>query len=439
MSWSTKLFETALDRHGHLAKRLPGPPPSLPFGNASAFLGGVNPWEPVARWLAEYGPMVLVWLPTPAILLSDPQLMREVFETRRDDFYKDSPREALLPIVSDTSAFIANGEAWKERRERHPFSMPRMAPWLDEQIAASSMVFADAASRFGSRVDFRAVTERIVFDAFATMLVGETLGDGAYADFRAISDEAQHRLNALIPELPALSPRFHLARSRWRDLFSGFVAGGRVRLPQSPLSPEELAMEVGNVFPAGVFSVTSTLMSTLWLLVRHSSELERVRGALGELGTSPSWSALWGCDPLRHAILEAMRLYPGAPLYTRNTAKDRTVELGGVALPPDTPIYVTATAIHRDPRWWGEDVDAFRPSRWQKLEEARPLGSELYLPFGRGPRECLGKAFALTTLLAATATMLRWTWDFADEEHRMGWYFAVQVHEGIVASAVAGT
>ena len=77
---------------------IPGPPPTFPFGNALAFMGGnKKPWEVCADWGREYGGMTLVWLlGQPAIVLNDPQLIGEVLETNWQAFTKTPPTMRLL-------------------------------------------------------------------------------------------------------------------------------------------------------------------------------------------------------------------------------------------------------------------------------------------------------------------------------------------------------
>ncbi|MFI5935408.1 cytochrome P450 [Actinoplanes sp. NPDC051494] len=112
--------------------------------------------------------------------------------------------------------------------------------------------------------------------------------------------------------------------------------------------------------------------------------------------------------PLAEAVArEVLRLYPPAWLMTR-TARTATT-LGRWSLRTGDEVLLNAYLIHRDPRWW-PDPDTFDPGRWSP---GRPLPpARAFLPFGAGPRVCLGAALTLRQLALATAHLARhWSID----------------------------
>ena len=439
------------DAYEQLKDKFPGPEPSAPLGNAGAFMK--NPWEAPVRYFEEYGDVVLVWMgTTPALLLNDPRLVEELLITadgnweQDDRFYKDSPREALLPIVTDTSCFINNGKPWHDKRSAHPFSAKDFNAWLARQVGPVRRSVSESLSElseYPKAWDMRSGMERMSFDGFAVMLVGEALGDEMYEDFQVISDEATQRLSPIhLPE--ALAFRFKKSKDEWFDGFQKYITGAqqdptgddlvRSFLPGSSMDPASFRVEVANVFPAGIYSVTSSVMATLWQLVTNPEELTKVQAALSAMPDDWTWEDLQACSPLRWALLEGMRLYPGAPFYSRNLKTTGPVEFAGATLPADSQLYITPVALQRNRKHWGEDADVFRPGRWEAAEAANAFGSDYYFPFGRGPRECLGKAFGLAYAQIALATCLRkWQWEVDDRRVEPGWYFACMVHEGLKA------
>lgn len=100
-----------------------------------------------------------------------------------------------------------------------------------------------------------------------------------------------------------------------------------------------------------------------------------------------------------------MRLYPPvAGILTRRVTREITV--GGVRLPARTLVRVTPWLLHRDPRWWPDAPLAFKPERF--LPDAPheiPRGA--YIPFGLGPRVCLGQHFAVLEMTLIAALMLQ--------------------------------
>jgi cytochrome P450 len=101
-----------------------------------------------------------------------------------------------------------------------------------------------------------------------------------------------------------------------------------------------------------------------------------------------------------------MRLYPPAYVIGREALAD--CEIGGWHVPAGTTLFMVTWVVHRDPRWFA-DPDAFRPERWEGgLAERLPRFA--YMPFGGGPRLCVGNRFAMmeaVLILAAVARRFR--------------------------------
>lgn len=102
---------------------------------------------------------------------------------------------------------------------------------------------------------------------------------------------------------------------------------------------------------------------------------------------------------------ETMRLYPPAPMLSRFI--DRKTKLGGLVLPGGVEIFVPTMEIHHDPEIWGEDSNDFKPERFSEgiLKATKVQGT--YLPFGGGPRICIGQNFALVEAKIALAMILK--------------------------------
>lgn len=423
--------------HEDLLGQLPGPARNWPLGQSPEFIG-TNPWEVADAYHAVFGPVVLLWLPSPSILVQDADLISEIFETRTGDFYKDAPREALLPIITNTSCFIHNGDEWRWRRQAHPFSAQGFRQWLPTQVSGMRDVLRSTLAEWGRLDDLRGALERLTFDGFARMAVGTGLGDEVYGWFRVVCDEANQRMVPSVHVPTFMDLQFQNAKRHWFGTFDRFMNGEgpgadlvRTFLPTTEMDREDFRNEVANIFPAGLFSVTSSVMSTLLCVEQHAGVKAEVRAALDALGDEPTWEAIQGCVPLRHAMYEAMRLFPGAPFYTRNTARDRQIRFAGVDLPADTVLMVSATRLQQDERWWGADAGLYRPSRWAEFEGRSPIGSRFFFPFGLGDRECLGKYWGLAWAMVALSELLRRDWSLEVSEHKLAFYFGCMIHDGM--------
>ena len=136
-------------------------------------------------------------------------------------------------------------------------------------------------------------------------------------------------------------------------------------------------------------------------LCRAYAQLRRVLG-----GRPPAVGDLPALRYTDMIATEAMRLYP--PAYARARQAARPTEAGGQALAPGDVFIAPTWTVHRDARWFDEPT-AFRPERWDG-DLARRLPRFAYFPFGGGPRQCIGNAFAqmeAVLVLAAIAQRFR--------------------------------
>ncbi len=171
-----------------------------------------------------------------------------------------------------------------------------------------------------------------------------------------------------------------------------------------PLPDESLVDNLLTFVAAGHETTALALTWTLRLLAEHPEVERRVVAEARGLGTDPA------ADPeavdrlayTRQVVMEAMRLYPPAPLIVRRAAAD--IRLGDRIVPAGQSVHVPVYALHRHRRIWDEP-EVFDPDRFAP-ERAASRDRYAYLPFGAGPRVCIGMGLALTECLVVLATLL---------------------------------
>jgi cytochrome P450 len=120
-------------------------------------------------------------------------------------------------------------------------------------------------------------------------------------------------------------------------------------------------------------------------------------------GRAPAYDDLMKLRYSRMVVEESMRLYP--PVWTMSRTAVNEDEIGGHYIPAGSEILIFPYITQRHPKWW-PDAEVFRPERFApENSAARPRYA--YLPFGAGPRTCVGLNFAMTEILAVLALILQ--------------------------------
>ncbi len=171
------------------------------------------------------------------------------------------------------------------------------------------------------------------------------------------------------------------------------------------MSDELLIDNLLTFFLAGHETTAKALTWTLYLLARApywaDRILEEVRQVAGEGPIRPDH-----IDKLvitTQVLKESMRLYPPAPIMSRQATVD--TELAGMPIKAGTQVIIPIYAIQRHRRCWS-NPDRFDPTRFAQENEAK-IPRYHYMPFGAGPRICIGMAFALIEGVAILATLVR--------------------------------
>jgi cytochrome P450 len=171
----------------------------------------------------------------------------------------------------------------------------------------------------------------------------------------------------------------------------------------SRMTDKQLRDEAITLFLAGHETTANTLSWTWWLLAQNptvEAKLhEELRAVLG--GRTPSLDDLPKLVYTNHIITESMRLYPPAWGTARTAIEDH--EIAGYAVPKGSGVSFTQWTVHRDARWY-DSPDEFRPERWEG-DLMKRLPRFAYFPFGGGPRQCIGNAFALMEAALILATI----------------------------------
>ncbi|XP_006997397.3 cytochrome P450 3A31 [Peromyscus maniculatus bairdii] len=161
------------------------------------------------------------------------------------------------------------------------------------------------------------------------------------------------------------------------------------------------------IFIFGGYETTSnTIAFALYLLATHPDIQKKLQEEIDETlpnKASPSYDKVMEMEYLDMVLNETLRLYPIANRLERVCKQD--VEMDGVFIPKGSIAMIPVYALHHDPQYWPEPKE-FRPERFSK-ENKGNISPYVYLPFGNGPRNCIGMRFALMNMKLALTKVLQ--------------------------------
>jgi unspecific monooxygenase len=365
------------------------------------------------------------------ILLQRPEAIHHILVDNPQNYSRLPAVYRVLRPMFGRGLFLSSGEDWRhQRREVAPAFAPRMVRVLAPQVVtAARALAADLADGDGQGINLVPRFQRLALDIIGGAIF--SLDMARYADeMRELILNYAVRLGRpsladfLLP-LALLTPadiaraRF---RRRWRRLIGRIIAERAARCQTGPPrdlfdvlaapdaetgrppDPEKLGDQVATIVVAGHETTATALFWAAYLLARHRGEQERVAAEVLRLAPNPENAAeiLPELTYTRAVIDEALRLYPPAFVIVRRALGADVA--GGVAVPNESLVLIAPWVLHRHRRFWTAP-QRFDPSRFLPGAPAPPRFA--YMPFGTGPRTCVGAPFALTELVLVVATMVR--------------------------------
>ncbi|KAL2489824.1 Cytochrome [Forsythia ovata] len=158
---------------------------------------------------------------------------------------------------------------------------------------------------------------------------------------------------------------------------------------------------------AGFESTSMMLVWTMILLSIHQDWQQRARGEVFQVfgDREPDYEGLSQLKVVSMIFNEVLRLYPSVVELSRLVEQE--TRLGENIVPADTLLMLPIMMVHRNPEYWGEDANEFKPDRFVEGVIKATKGKNAYFPFGWGPRVCIGQNFALLEGKVMMANILR--------------------------------
>ena len=389
-----------------------------------------NPLELWGKLAYEIDVLPGKFLGRQQLMVNAPEGIRHVLVGNADNYRRNvTTKRVLQPVLGD-GLFLAEGDAWRhQRRTIAPALAPRTMPILARHVVAAT----SAAEAMLAQRQHRPIELLPHLQHLALAIAGQSMFS---LEMRGFADELRGMLLGYGRQFAQpglldlmLPPRFSSAQDRGRQkfrerwlLFLDRLIAARTAAPPNGArdlfdllsqarDPEtgagfnhaQLRDEVATMILAGHETTAVTLFWAIYLAALYPDQQARLaqEAAGADLSEANAAAALTRMPLLRAHIDESLRLYPPAFLIVRQTvAAD---EIAGHAVAPGTVVTISPWVVQRHARRWS-DPDAFDAGRF--LPGAVAPERYAYMPFGAGPRICVGAQFALTEATLVLARLL---------------------------------
>ena len=377
----------------------------------------------------------------PLVIVNDPALIRYVLVDNAKNYRMATVRQKILrPILRD-GLLTAEGDVWKRsRKAMAPVFTPRHIFGFARPMLTRTQAFAEKYEA-GGTVDVAHDMTLLTYDILAeTLFSGEIAGEsGSFAREIDRLFETMGRVDPLdLLRAPDWLPRLTRIRGRktmayFRKIVADTMAMRKERMARDPdgvpedfltlllraegptgLTRGEIEDNIITFIGAGHETTARALGWTIYCLAEAPWEREPVEAEIDAvLAREPDPTKWLDAMPLtRAAFEEALRLYPPAPSINREPIVPETWR--DLFIPPKAAVLMMPWTIHRHRKLW-DRPDAFMPERFHP-ERRDQIDRYQYLPFGAGPRVCIGASFAMQEAIIALAVLFsRYRFDTTSE------------------------
>lgn len=414
--------------------RPPGPPLWESARTLQRFR--TNRLELFSSLAAEYGELVYYFMgPQPICLVSDPALIKQILTVDHRQFKKGRLLELAKDMLGE-GLLTSEGEFHaRQRRIIQPLFHRQMIRAYGETMVQQSLRWRERWQS-GQVLDLAQAMMQLTLG-----IVGQTLFDadveGEAAEVGAAMHTVLEMINLMGNPLALLArqlnlpnptrQRFFAAKALLDGTIDGIIADHRSGKSQRPdlvgtlleardtdgdgqgMSDLQIRHEALTLFMAGHETTANALAWTWYLLSQHprvEAQLQReLKTVLGD--HPPTVDDLSQLTYTRQIMTEAMRLYPPAWILGRRALNEYAI--GEYTLPANCVVLISQQIVHRSPRWY-MDPERFWPERWND-DFRQQIPKFAYFPFGGGPRNCIGEAFAWMEGMLLIATLAQ-KWRF---------------------------
>ncbi|XP_019149817.1 PREDICTED: cytochrome P450 CYP749A22-like [Ipomoea nil] len=386
----------------------------------------------IYSWKRLYGANFLYWLgPQPELVVTEAELVKEILSDRKGDYPKIELQGFSRRLLGDGIG-SSKGEKWARMRKLannvfHGESLRGMLPAMIE--SAETMVEAwreHEGKEIEAFEEFRLLTSEVISrtafgsnylegkNIFEMLIKLKTLASKNFLNVRfpgmsrimknndeleseKLEEGVRNGIIQIIKKREQTKTGEEQKSSRRSDFLEKLLEANHQENGDNQICIEAMVDECKTFYFAGHETTTSLLGWATLLLATHEDWQERARKEVMEVfgQENPTPYGIARLKIMNMILEETLRLYPPAP-YIKRKVEKKNVVLGNITLPPNIHLHISPLTLQHDHEIWGKDVHKFKPERFAegvvKATNNHPIA---FLPFGYGPRTCLGLNFAM--------------------------------------------
>lgn len=371
-----------------------------------------------------------------AYMVNDPDWVKKILISNPKAYPKHQMMHRMLEPLLGNSIFTTNGEVWERQRAlvdqafaqaRLKLVFPLMVESVQDMLKRMDKVADGQSYEVDSEMTF--IAADIIFKTILSKSLDAISAKTIYEAFIAFQHYAQKAMMFMIYRLPPYfatrASRKHAQKIRvilakiianryqeraqgnddhYQDILSGLM-NAKDPVTGSQFSYDEMVDQICMLFLAGHETSASALAWSLYLLSQcpdlQVNIVEEIQNKIGDkdIGYTDIKQLQWVTDTFR----EALRLYPPVGFFVREATEDHCMRDKDVKA--GSPILVSPWLIHRHREMW-DDPDSFEPGRFQTKSGKASLKCA-YIPFSKGPRVCIGAAFATQEAVLTLANIVK--------------------------------
>ncbi|XP_059658434.1 cytochrome P450 CYP749A22-like [Cornus florida] len=395
----------------------------------------------ICSWINTYGKIYLSWYGAKAqLFVTESEFVKELLNNR-DRAYVKTDTEGFLKKLLGNGILVSEGKKWTKLRKlaNHAFHADRLKNMIPEMISSADMMLERLKQYEGKEVDMYEEFRLLTSEVISRTAFGSSYLEGKDIFEMLIKLSMINIRNAFKIRLPGISKFFRTADDIESDKLEQGIHDSIIRIIKQRektmtgevdnfgtdllgllvkanhdadenyrITVEDVVDECKTFYIAGHETTTTLLAWTALLLAIHTDWQEKARQEVIELfgKQQPNSEGIGRLKTTNMIINESLRLYPPVSQFVRKTKHE--VKLGKFIIPANIELNMPTLALHHDPQVWGEDALLFKPERFSEgVAKATNNNQALFIPFGLGPRNCVGMNFAINETKIALSMILQ--------------------------------